>query len=237
MSTPSPATSRLPRLYDEEGDRLMETDRRSNRVIIVPSGDPRIASTDRDRIRIEWGQHLLADLLGHRYRSVVCGVNQEDNSGGIISQLADLLPTSQWTAESITGYVKTFAETAKDDDVFVLKFDMDAVEVLGLMRPPNRDYFTVRDLEIGFRKISQMLERRWDRLPCAAVSFLAAKSNHLVDEDGEEPSFETVLRTMYDAGYRGDVYPALHMWELHPTGVFATYPFPDSLKVMRAGGF
>jgi hypothetical protein len=46
-----------------------------------------------------------------------------------------------------------------------------------------------------------------------------------------------VLRTMFEAGYRGDVFPSVGMWELAPTGVFATYPFPDSLKVMRSGGF
>ena len=64
-----------------------------------------------------------------------------------------------------------------------------------------------------------------------------AKSNRLVDKDGSEPSFESVLSTMHDAGYRGDVYPSIRMWELAPTGVFATYPFPDSLKVMRSGGY
>ena len=42
---------------------------------------------------------------------------------------------------------------------------------------------------------------------------------------------------MFEAGYRGDVYPSLGMWELAPTGAFASYPFPDSLDVMRAGGF
>lgn len=58
-----------------------------------------------------------------------------------------------------------------------------------------------------------------------------------MNEKGEEPSFEAVLRTMYDAGFRGDAYPSLGMWQLAPTGVFASYPFPASLKVMRSGGF
>ena len=30
---------------------------------------------------------------------------------------------------------------------------------------------------------------------------------------------------------------ALAMWSAAPTGVFANYPFPESLKVMRSGGF
>ena len=40
----------------------------------------------------------------------------------------------------------------------------------------------------------------------ATVSFLNAKANRLVGTDGREPSFEAVLRTMFDAGFRGDVY-------------------------------
>ena len=56
-------TPDVPRIYDEEGDRLVQADKRSPRVILIPSGNPREASTDRDRIRIQWGQMLLADLL------------------------------------------------------------------------------------------------------------------------------------------------------------------------------
>ena len=113
---------------------------------------------------------------------------------------------------------------------------MDEVNVLALLRPLNRDVFTLEDLRSGFSKIADMVERRWDRIPCASVSFLGAKSNRLVDESGNEPTFESVLRTVYDSGYRGDMYPSLRMWEIAPTGVFATYPFPASLKVMRSGG-
>ncbi len=40
-----------------------------------------------------------------------------------------------------------------------------------------------------------------------------------------------------EAGYRGDVYPSLGMWELTPTGAFASYPVPESLNVMYSGGF
>ena len=71
----------------------------------------------------------------------------------------------------------------------------------------------------------------------ASVSVLGAKSNSLTGSDDREPSFESVLRMMYEAGYRGDVYPSLGMWELAPTGVFASYPFPESLDLMREGGF
>jgi hypothetical protein len=71
----------------------------------------------------------------------------------------------------------------------------------------------------------------------ASVSFLGAKSNRLVDAEGREPSFESVLRTMFEAGYRGDVYPSLAMWNCAPTGIFAAYPFPDSVRVMREGGY
>src|SRR5688572_18683944 len=130
---------KTPRIYDEEGDLLLEADRRADRVILLPSGDPRKASTDRDRIRIQWGQHLLADLLARRYRTLVCGVNTDDNSRGIIGELAALLPTSQWNADSITQYARTFAKSMGKDDVLVLKYDMDLVNVLALLRPPGKD--------------------------------------------------------------------------------------------------
>lgn len=234
-----------PRLYDAEGDLLLQADQRADRVILLPSGDSRVASTDRDRIRIQWGQHLLADLLAHRYRTLVCGVNPVDNSHGIIGELAELLPTSQWNAQTITSHAKAFSKSVSEDEVLVLKYDLDAVTVLALLRPPGRECFTLDDLSKGFRKVAQMIERRFDRLPCASVSFLGAKSNRLVmpgaaapaSPPEEEPSFESVLRTMFEAGYRGDVYPSLGMWECAPTGAFANYPFPKSLDVMRSGGF
>ena len=236
MSATLPA-DQTPKLYDDDGDRLLEADNRSDRVVMLPSGDPRRAVIDRDRVRIQWGQHLLADLLARRYRPLVCGVNSEDNSHGIIGQLAAMLPTSQWNPHSITAHAQTFAKSIGKDEVLVLKYDLDAVEVMALLRPVNRDYFTLDDLGRGFRKISQMLEGRFDRIPCASVSFLGAKSNRLVNDQHQEPTFEAVLRTMFTAGYRGDVYPSLRMWELAPTGVFANYPFPESLDTMRQGGY
>jgi hypothetical protein len=69
----------------------------------------------------------------------------------------------------------------------------------------------------------------------ASVSFLGAKSNRLVGPEGQEPSFESVLRTMFNAGYRGDVYPCFGMWELAPTGAFACYPFPEGGEVRQSG--
>jgi hypothetical protein len=227
----------VPRIYDDEGDQLLEADRRADRVILLPAGDPRQAGTARDRIRIQWGQMLLSDLLSRRYRTLVCGVNPDDNSRGMIGEIAAVLPTSQWNAETITQYARTFSRSIAHDEVLVLKFDMDLVEVLALLRPPGRDHFTIDDLRRGFRKVAQMVESRYDRLPVASVSFLGAKSNRLLGSDGHEPSFEAVLKTMYESGYRGDVYPSIAMWEMAPTGVFASYPFPPSLKVMRAGGF
>ena len=234
--TANPQIEPRPRIYDGDGDMLMEADRQANRLIIMPSGDPRNACVDRHRMRIQWGQYLLADMMSRRYRTLVCGVNHIDNSHGIISALAELLPTSQWNNKSITNYAKKYAEVSPDK-VIVLKYDMDAVNVFALLRPMNQEVYTLDDLRTGFSKIAEMTESRWDRMPCASVSFLGGKSNKLVDKDGNEPSFEKVLTTMHDVGYRGDVYPSVRMWELAPTGVFATYPFPDSLKVMRSGGF
>jgi hypothetical protein len=231
-----------PRLYDDEGDLLMQADQRADRVVLLPSGDPRRATPERDRIRIVWGQHLLADLVAGRYRSFVCSVNMEDNDHGIITQVVELTTTSQWTPKAVTSFARMFSESvsihaAADREPYVLKYDLDSLLILALLRPIGRGHFTLQDLARGFATISKMLRGRRERLPVASVSFLGAKSNRLVDLEGHEPSFESVLRVMYEAGYRGDVYPALGMWELAPTGVFASYPFPASLDVMRKGGF
>ncbi len=239
---PDPAaTERTIRIYDDEGDALVEADRRSNRVILLPSGDVMAAPTDRDRIRILLGQHLLADLMADRYRTVICGVNDVDNSRGILGELLELVTTSQWTVRSATSYAKVFHESvalhaAGDHEPFILKYDLDRLLILGILRPQGRDHFTLDDLSRAFRTVAKMLAGRRERLPVASVSFLGAKSNRLVGPDGEEPSFESVLRRMFESDYRGDVYPSLAMWELAPTAVFATYPFPESLDVMRTGG-
>lgn len=237
-TAPAPASSAL-RLYDDEGDRLLQADERADRIILLPSGDPRKPADPGDggRIRLQWGQHLLADLLARRYRCLVCGVNATDNSRGIIAQLAELVPTSQWNARSITAHAEQFAKSLTADDVLVLKFDLDVLEVLALLRPPARDHFTLDDVSKGFRKVAEMVAGRRDRLPCASVSFLGAKSNRLVGKvDSREPSLESALRAMHGAGFRGDVYPPTALWQVAPTGVFATYPFPGALDTMRQGG-
>jgi hypothetical protein len=231
-----------PRLYDDEGDLLVQTDERADHVILLPSGDPRAATADRDRIRIQWGQHLLADLAAGRYRTLICGVNDTDNSHGILGEVLEIVTTSQWTVKTATSYAKMFHESvhvhaADDHEPFVLKYDLDQVLILGLLRPRGRDHFTLDDIHRGFKTVAKMLHGRNDRLPAASVSFLGAKSNRLADADGREPSFESVLRAMYDAGYREDIYPSPGMWEVAPTGVFASYPFPESLDTMRRGGF
>jgi len=82
-----------------------------------------------------------------------------------------------------------------------------------------------------------MVHRKPQRRPIASVCYLGGKANRLADVEGDEPSFEGVLRTMYESGYRGDVYPAMWMWHAAPTGVFARYPFPESVATMREGGF
>ena len=114
---------------------------------------------------------------------------------------------------------------------------MDAVEVLALLRPTRRDHLTLDDLATGFKLVAEMIRTRTQRLPSATVSFLGARSNTLCDNAGHEPSFESVLKTIYDAGYHGDVYPAPAMWACAPVGVYARYPFPPSLDRMRDGGF
>jgi hypothetical protein len=233
-------TTTRPNIYAGDGDQLMEADRRSDRIVLLPAADPREATLGGGELRIQWGQSLLRDVLAGRYRTVVCGINDTDNSHGIIGTLLHMVQTSQWTVDSATSYAKVFQDSinlhsSSDREPFILKFDLDSLLILAILRPRGKDHFTLDDMERGFRTVTKMLERRHDRLPAASVSFLGARSNRLCDKNGDEPSFEQVLRSMYTAGWRGDVYPALSMWECAPTGVFATYPFPDSLDRMREG--
>lgn len=231
----SPTTSQ--RIYDGDGDQLLVDHQLEQRIILVPDAKPTSKPDTASRLRILWGQHLIDDLLAGRYRSLVCAVNPDDNSHGIISQLATLLPTSQWDADSITSYARLFANRKT---VSVLKYDLDAVEVLAILRPAGKDALTLRDLAEGFRYVGEMIALKPQRRPTAAVSFLGAHANRLVDDEssaGGEPSFEAVLRVMHEAGFIGDVYPAPWMWESAPTAVFARFPFPASVDQMRQGGF
>jgi len=226
-----------PKVYDGDGDQLMarELSDLADRVVLVPGTAPARNPEAKPRIRIMWGNHLLEDVLAGRYRSIVCGVNAQDNSRGIIAQLASLLPTSQWDEPSITQNAAQFS--SGPDKVKVLKYDLDVVEVLAVLRPPSKPNLTLADLSVAFGIVSEMIDRRPGRLPSASVSFLGAGANALVDHNREQPSFESILRTMYEAGYTGDVYPPTSMWRVAPISVFARYPFPQSLDVMRGGGF
>ena len=62
------------KVYEDDGDLLMDASKVAAKVVVVPSGDPRSAAAT-DRMRLVWGQHLLSDLLDGRYRTVVCGIN------------------------------------------------------------------------------------------------------------------------------------------------------------------
>jgi hypothetical protein len=231
-------TAESMRLYDGEAENLLSSEMAPDRVSLLPGAGGKIAPGE--RMRILWGQDMLRDVLDGRYRAVVCGVNDADNSHGIIAQLVDLVTTSQWSARSVTSFAKMFQESvsihaAEDREPYVLKYDLDSVLILSLLRPRGRDHFTLDDLGRGFKTITKMLQERRERLPVASVSFLNARANRLQDGAGKEPTFETVLRTMYQSGFRGDVYPAPAMWRFGHVGVFPSFPFPAGLERMRAG--
>ena len=234
MSTPPPM-----QIYKGDGDQLLEASRETQRVVLLPTGDPR-AVRGEHRIRIQWGQHMLDDLVEGRYRTVICGVNDEDNTHGVLGELLKLIPTSQWSLQSATSYARMFRNAVavharEDREPYVLKFDLDRLLILALLRPADRDHFTLEDIYRGFRTISKMLEGRRGRHPAATVSFLGAKSNRLFDSNMNEPSLEEVLDAMHKAGYDGDFYPPVRTWDNAPTGVFANFPFPESLERMRQG--
>jgi hypothetical protein len=230
------ASNQPQKIYEGDGDRLMAVERAApgEHIVMIPDAMPGKVPDATPHIRIMWGQHLLEDLVLGRYRSLVCAVNTRDNSRGIIGQLAALLPTTQWNEQSVTAYALRFS--AGPERVKIIKYEMDMLEVLAILRPPGAEHLTVDHLASAFRIISEMIRHRTTRLPAASVSFLGARANALVDERGAEPSFETVLRVMYEAGFHGDVYPAPAMWSNSDLGVYPRYPFPAALDQMRAGG-
>jgi hypothetical protein len=234
------AASKSVHLYDGDAAALLSPSSYPDRISLLPAEQTK--PTPSDRIRIMWGQDMLSDVLDGRYRTVICGVNDEDNAHGVVAQLVSLVTASQWSANSVTSYAKMFHDSvsihaATDREPYILKYDLDSVLVLALLRPKDQDYFTLTDLARGFTTASKMLQGRPDRRPVSSVSFLGAKSNRLViDHDSQtEPSFETVLRTMYTAGFRGDTYPSPLMWQRADVGVFPNYPFPSGLDRMRDG--
>ena len=243
MPSPAPRTDRPTiRIYDDEAELLMGTEQFPDRVSLLPAGPigAGIGPGSTERIRLLWGQDMLRDMLDGRYRAVICGVNDTDNSHGIIAQLVDLIQTSQWTAKGVTSFAKMFQESvsihaARDREPYVLKYDLDSLLILALLRPHGRDHFTLDDISRGFATVVKMLRGRRERLPVASVSFLNARANRLLGPDGKDPSFETVLRVMYQAGFRGDVYPSPAMWRFGHVGVFPYYPFPEGVERMREG--
>ena len=231
------STVKHPSMYEGDGDVLMLKDRGegTERLVLVPDAIPSRTPDPTPRIRILWGQHLLEDLLAGRYRSLVCAVNPQDNSHGIISQLATLLPTSQWDEDSITVHAQHF-DALGPGRPKVVKYDMDTVEVLAILRPAGHQHLTLADLRTAFKVVSEMVNARSSRRPSASVSFLDARANKLAGPDGEEPSFEAVLDAMHAAGYTGDVYPAPSMWQAGAVGLYPRYPFAAALDQLRAGG-
>ncbi len=232
------------RLYEGDAEHLLAADHAPERLTLLPAGktDPAAMATvsARERLRIMWGQDMFRDVLDGRYRAIVVGVNDTDNSHGIIAQLVGTVSTSQWTVNAVTNYARMFQESvsihaARDREPYVLKFDLDSVLILAMLRPHGRDHFTLDDLHRGFSTVTRMVQDRKERLPIASVSFLNAHANRLSGPDGREPSFEAVLGTMYAAGFRGDVYPAPRMWKLGHVGVFPCYPFPEGVTRMREG--
>jgi len=227
-------TRQRPAVYKGDGDQFMQ-EHVADRIVLVPDAYPSKKPDGQRRIRIMWGQHLLDDLVEGRYRTLVCAVNSHDNSHGIISQLAAFNPASQWDAESITAYAQHISRTGHKAKV--LKYDMDTIEVLAVLRPPTENLLTLSTLASAMRIIAEMLDRKPDRQPSASVSFLEARVNQLVDERGQEPCFETVLSVMHEAGFSGDVYPSPGLWHAAPTAVFARFPFAGSLDERRKGGY
>ena len=120
-------------LYDEGAEALLSSEQFADRISLLPDETSRIEAGQ--RVRILWGQNMLLDVLDGRYRAVICGVNDEDNSHGIIAQLVNLITTSQWSTQSVTSYARMFQDSvsvhaAHDREPYVLKYDLDSLLIL-----------------------------------------------------------------------------------------------------------
>lgn len=73
------------RLYEGDAELLLSADHFPDRVSLLPGSGGKLQPGQ--RLRILWGQDMLRDILDGRYRTVVCGVNDSDNSHGIIAAL------------------------------------------------------------------------------------------------------------------------------------------------------
>jgi len=151
------ASNQSQKIYEGDGDQLMSIERAApgQHIVMIPDALPGKVPDTRPHIRIMWGQHLLEDLVLGRYRSLVCAVNTRDNSRGIIGQVAALLPTTQWNEQSVTAYALRFS--AGPERVKIIKYEMDMLEVLAILRPPGAEHLTVDHLASAFRIISEMI--------------------------------------------------------------------------------
>ena len=105
------STTSGPHIYTGSGDDVMQQVDTCDKIILLPDAAAHDRGPDAtQRIRIMWGQRLVDDLLAGHYRTLVCAVNAEDNSHGFITQMAKLLPTSQWDESTITEYAKHFVQ-------------------------------------------------------------------------------------------------------------------------------
>ena len=159
------------RLYDDEAERLLSSDQFPDKVTMLPGA---AGQRTGERIRILWGQDLIRDLLDGRYRTVICGVNDRDNSHGIVAQVVELLHTSQWTPSSVTSYAKMFQDSvsvhaAADKEPYVLKYDLIAAGARH--SAPKGKATSPSMIPPRFRTVSKMLSDRRERQPAATVSF------------------------------------------------------------------
>ena len=122
---------------------------------------------------------------------------------------------------------------AHDREPYVLKFDLDSVLILALMRR-GRDHFTPDDLSRGFITVTKMLADRRDWLPVCSVSFLNGGPTSSSVRAGRSRALSRCSRrcTMPVSGGRlhlaGDV-------EIRARGRLSELSVPRGVERMRAG--
>ena len=159
-----------------------------------------------------------------------------------MGELLELVPTSQWNVQTATAYAKMFHESVAvhaphDKEPYILKFDLDQLLIMAILRPRDKEHFTLEDLSRGFGTVAKMLAGRRERLPVASVSFLGAKSNAIMGPNGSGKSTLALVLAGH-SGFEvteGEVtYRGKNLLEMEPEvrageGIFLAFQYPVAI--------
>ena len=186
------------------------------------------------------GQDMLGDMLDGRYhRGGVRGVNDEDNSHGIIAQLVDPI---HYVAVDGQGRDEFCADVpgvgvdprGADREPYVLKYDLDSLLIPALLVSEGRPPLHARRPVAGSLDGGEDARERRERLAGGEREFSSTpgRTNCTRRRRGSRVSRPFCGRcTRRGSGRCGTARRRL----LRGAGVFRPYPSPEGIEQMRQG--